>query len=151
MNPRALRNHISDDAIIRRALSRLDGVKQTGAGRYIAKCPAHDDRSPSLTLRETNDGRVLLHCFSGCATEDVLAAVGLTFSDLFPETRIDHHGPRERPAFYAVDVLRALAHEALVVACAADAMHRGETLAAANVERLGVAMARIREGVDYVA
>jgi hypothetical protein len=56
-------------------LSRLDGVRQTGPDRWIARCPAHDDGRASLSLRELDDGRVLLHDFAGCAVEEVLAAV----------------------------------------------------------------------------
>lgn len=56
-----------------RVLDRLDGVRPTGTGRWIAKCPAHPDRSPSLSIRETDDGRVLLHDHGGCDTENVLA------------------------------------------------------------------------------
>ena len=61
-------------------------ARPAGEGRWTAKCPAHEDRSPSLSIRETSDCRVLLHCFAGCETQDVLSAVGLTFSDLFPES-----------------------------------------------------------------
>lgn len=63
-------------------LQRLDKVKKTGKG-YQARCPAHDDKSPSLSLREGDDGRVLLHCHAGCATADVVAAMGMTLADLF--------------------------------------------------------------------
>ena len=65
-------------------VSRLDGIKETGPGRYLSRCPAHDDRSPSLAIKDGDDGRVLLHCFAGCETEDVLSAIGLTFSDVMP-------------------------------------------------------------------
>jgi hypothetical protein len=51
----------------------------------MAKCPAHQDRTASLSIRETDDGRVLINPFCGCDTGDVLDAVGLTFQDLFPE------------------------------------------------------------------
>lgn len=60
-------------------LSRLDGVKRTGPGRWIARCSAHDDRHASLSVRELDDGRVLVHDFAGCSVEEVLAAVGMTF------------------------------------------------------------------------
>ena len=46
-------------------LSRLDGVKKTGHGQWIARCPAHEDRSPSLSIAEKDD-RVLVHCHAGC-------------------------------------------------------------------------------------
>jgi len=46
-----------------RLLDRLDGVKRVADGRWMAKCPAHEDKRPSLSIRETDDGRVLLHCY----------------------------------------------------------------------------------------
>ena len=51
-------------------------------GKWVALCPAHKDRSPSLAINETDD-RLLLHCFAGCETKHVAAAVGLDMSDLF--------------------------------------------------------------------
>lgn len=77
-------------------LDRLDGIRRTKPGSWVARCPAHDDRGPSLSIRETDDGRVLVHCFAGCDTESVLDAVGLTFSDLYPE-RLHHHRAPTRP------------------------------------------------------
>ncbi len=80
---------------IDRLLERLERVKATGPGRWSACCPAHDDKSPSLAIRELGDERVLLHCFTGCSTADVLAAVGLEFADLFPpdSRAIGHANP----------------------------------------------------------
>ena len=65
-------------------LARLDGARQIGADRWQARCPAHEDRSPSLSIRITDD-KLLVHCFSGCAPDDILAAVGLTWRDLFSD------------------------------------------------------------------
>jgi len=65
-------------------LPRLDKVREMAPGRWMARCPAHEDRSPSLSIRQADD-RLLIHCFAGCAAEDVLTAVGLTFEDLFDE------------------------------------------------------------------
>ena len=45
-------------------------------------CPAHDDQTPSLSVREGEDG-VLIKCHTGCKTEDVVKALGLTMADLF--------------------------------------------------------------------
>lgn len=128
-------------------LSKLDKVKRTGPGRYLACCPAHDDKSPSLTVRELDDGRVLVHCFAGCSVEEILSAVGLTFSDLFPEKEI-HHGKPERRPFPAVDVLRAIAFEALVVYLAARALSTGNPLSDYDQERLLVAAGRIQAALD---
>lgn len=62
-------------------LEKLEGVRPGGTG-YVACCPAHDDREASLGISE-GDGSILVNCYAGCATSDVLAALGLTFSDLF--------------------------------------------------------------------
>jgi 5S rRNA maturation endonuclease (ribonuclease M5) len=50
-----------------------------------ARCPVHDDKTPSLCASLGDDGRGLLHCQAGCRTEDVVAAIGLAMSDLCPE------------------------------------------------------------------
>jgi putative DNA primase/helicase len=60
-------------------------AKCSGKG-WIAKCPAHDDQKPSLSINEGADGRALVKCHAGCSTDDVLATLGLTRRDLFPAT-----------------------------------------------------------------
>jgi hypothetical protein len=60
--------------------------RRAGEGRWMALCPAHDDRNPSLSIRETRD-RVLIHCFAGCPTEAVLDALRLGWGDLFEAER----------------------------------------------------------------
>ena len=68
-----------------RVVPLLRGVKEIRRGEWTARCPAHDDKLPSLTVRETDDGRLLMHCFAGCGTSEVLGALGLAFTVLFPE------------------------------------------------------------------
>ena len=53
-----------------------------GKGKWMARFPAHRDKSPSLAIKEAED-RVLIHCFAGCETTDVTAAIGLNVADLF--------------------------------------------------------------------
>ena len=78
-------------------LNRLDGVRQTAPNKYQAKCPAHDDRSPSLAIK-CSDGAILIKCFAGCDTAQILANVGLTFNDLFPcKTARDFDQTKPRP------------------------------------------------------
>ena len=64
-------------------LSCLDKVKARGDGKWMARCPAHDDRTPSLSVSRGGDGRALLHCFAGCAFRDVLAAIGMEEREAF--------------------------------------------------------------------
>jgi putative DNA primase/helicase len=54
-------------------------------------CPAHDDRRPSLSVREGADGRLLLKCHRGCSLEEILAALGLVERDLFPDGEREDH------------------------------------------------------------
>src|SRR5262245_37723375 len=63
-------------------LSRLEGVKRAG-NQWQAKCPAHEDRRASLSLKRGDDGRVLVHCFAGCSTKDICGALGISDVDLF--------------------------------------------------------------------
>ena len=128
-------------------LSKLDKVRRTGSGTYQACCPAHDDRGPSLSIRELDDGRLLLYCFAGCSVDSVLGAVGLSFDDLFPE-RVMPHGKPERRPFPAADILRAVAFECTVILCAASAILAGEPLGSVDRDRIALASARIQAALD---
>jgi hypothetical protein len=70
-------------------LDRLDKVRQTSRDRWVACCPAHDDKTPSLQVTQANE-RVLIHCFAGCGGNEVLESVGLDFSVLYPEDQQDY-------------------------------------------------------------
>jgi len=61
-------------------------ARRVSPGRWIAKCPAHRDRAPSLTISDGREGRVLLHCFAGCPVEAILRHAGLSMGHLFPST-----------------------------------------------------------------
>ena len=73
-----------DQPVVAMFLSRLKGVRAGSGGRYVALCPAHDDRSPSLSIASGRDGRVLIKCHAGCRPEEILSALSLSWSDLFP-------------------------------------------------------------------
>ena len=86
---------MSNPAPVDNLLTKLDGVKRTGDGKYEARCPAHDDAHASLCIGTGDDGRALVTCQAGCSTADVLAAVGLKMSELFPPK---DNSPRRPPA-----------------------------------------------------
>lgn len=69
-----------------RITSRLEAVKTTGPGQWMGRCPAHEDRNPSLSIRQIGN-RARVHCFAGCDDVDVLAALGLQVRDLWDEVR----------------------------------------------------------------
>lgn len=133
-------------------LDRLDKVKENGPGRWLACCPAHQDRSPSLAVRETSDGTILMKCFAGCPTGDVLAAIGLELKDLFPERDNDAYSKSKRPGERWVprDVLAAVAREALIALLAAEAVHSGTLLSDDDRNRLAVAAGRLRAAAREV-
>ena len=64
-------------------LARFQGVRRNGEG-WIARCPAHEDRSPSLSIHE-RDGTILLYCHAGCTVEAVCAAAGIEMRELFSD------------------------------------------------------------------
>ncbi len=129
-------------------LSHLDRVRRTGPDRWNACCPAHDDKGPSLAIRETDDGRVLVHCFAGCSVHEVIGAVGLDLSALFPQRESSKHFVKsERRPFPAADVLRCIAFEALVVAAAGAALLSGHPFTELDRERLILAVGRIQSAL----
>ena len=65
-------------------LERLQKVRPKGHNQYHAQCPAHQDSSPSLSIKCLSDGRTLIHCFAGCSAHDVLTSVGLDWDALYP-------------------------------------------------------------------
>src|SRR5215213_5321 len=69
---------------VEKVLDKLDGTRESN-GSWKALCPAHEDREPSLSVAEGDDGRALLKCFAGCDTENIVGALGLEMKDLFEQ------------------------------------------------------------------
>lgn len=66
--------HDEYDLTVDEVLDRLDGVVPRGPREWVAKCPAHDDKNPSLSIVEVDEG-FLIHCFAGCTYHDVMEAI----------------------------------------------------------------------------
>ena len=79
-------NPVDETMAVFRAAGRK--VKRNKGG-WLVSCPGpsheHGDRNPSLSVDVGKGGQVVLYCHAGCSIDDVLAAVGLTFGDLFPD------------------------------------------------------------------
>lgn len=123
-------------------LAHLQGVRVTGPDRWIARCPAHEDRAPSLSIREAED-RTLLHCFAGCSPLEVVESIGLTLTDLFPSRST----AMRRQRIPAADALRCIDAEATLVLVAARALSDGEVLESDMIARIARAAGRISEAV----
>lgn len=67
-------------------LSRLN-TRETGKGRWQAKCPSHKDSLPSLSIIEYPDSSCSVKCWAGCDTKQIMESIGLEVQDLFPEQR----------------------------------------------------------------
>jgi len=131
-------------------LSRLEKVRKgTGHNTWLACCPAHDDKSPSLAVRELDDGRVLLHCFASCCAEEVLVAVDLDMAALFSGKPTSHVSKPECRPFSVADALRAIWFEGLVIHAAGNAMLSGEFTEGDRV-RLNFAVSRVGAALDTV-
>lgn len=129
-------------------LSHLSKVRKMGPDRWMACCPSHQDKSPSLSIRETSDGRVLLHCWTGCGAVEILESIGLTFDALFPE-RLTDHSPRVRQPFSHREAMAGLVPEVMFVAAASSDMLKAP-LNKANHDRLVIAVSRLAAASSYV-
>lgn len=127
-------------------LNLLEGVRQTGPHSWIARCPAHDDKSPSLSLREHDDGRWLMHCFAGCDAIDICGAIGIELADLFPD-RLYHKAKPAPMRMSASDAFKCLAREAGVVAIAAADIAEGRPLDDRDSRRVVEAAGRIGDAL----
>jgi len=124
-------------------LSRLEGVRPTSRDSYVARCPAHKDRSPSLRVTCVPDGRVLIHCFAGCGVDQVLGAIGLELSDLFPpKVPDDARPPRIARPYTSREAVRALYRELTVAWVILADVASGKELTPADRRRAGLARDR---------
>lgn len=126
-------------------IARLNGVKETGRGKWQAVCPSHDDKHPSLNIKERDDGALLLKCWAGCSAGEIVSAVGLELADLFPKSdNFDQtRAPRrEMRPWSALDVLRALTHEVTIVAVCAGRLNSAG-LTPEDAARLSLATQRL--------
>ena len=130
-------------------LAKLDRVRKAGDG-WSACCPAHKDRSASLSIGIGADGRVLLHCFAGCHALDVVQALGLTIADLFPERPRGTDSPEDRRRrrmaarqHQWASALPLLEFESRIVLIAAGDILAGRPLSDDDLARLRTAVERI--------
>ena len=120
-------------ACLEKVLSRLNEVKSAGQNKWKACCPAHDDKNPSLSLSQSVDGKVLLHCWAGCSAADITTAIGLELRDLFPGESHSRSGPS----------LAAKQFEVMIIGIALSNLRQGKPLSASDRERFELAKKRL--------
>ena len=142
-------------AHINTLLNKLEGVKSTGNGKWLAKCPAHDDRNASFGIKLTDEGNILLNCFAGCDKESILGSIGLTFSDLFPPRpeRFDYARPKSRPPkFSAHEIVKLAVFESTLIVLAMRQLMTSGKISPADLRRVNTAidtLGEIEKEVNY--
>lgn len=119
-------------ACLDKVLNRLEKVKSAGADKWKACCPAHDDKHPSLAISETSEGIVLLKCWAGCTTKEIVAVIGLELRDLFPGDKQPRRGPSKA----------AIEHERMVFRIGQSLQEQG-SLAGDDLVRFNLAKQRL--------
>jgi hypothetical protein len=129
-------------------LSRLDGVRQVRSNQWMSRCPHHNGDGTSLSIKNEDNGYILLYCFAHeCEAGDILSAVGMTVSDLFPERLSDRTYRPAKHAVPATDVLRVMKHELTVVEILISDFYAG-TLDFAAIDRALICAQRLQKALD---
>ena len=123
-------------------LPLLNKVHLLKPSQWVACCPAHDDRNPSLKITEAGDGTLLLKCWAGCPAAQIVAAIGLDMRDLFPDG--GQRSSRQGPSRAAVE------HERYIVAIGLSLQARGEKLPKSDLDRLEMARRRLAQREERV-
>jgi len=122
---------------------RVDQLKELPPGRYRRKwqcrCPAHDDKTPSMGIAEVDDGRILVHCFSGCSPLAIVESLGLELKDMFPYTE------NFKPLWKDRDMRKAVTTDDYFVAVVEGAIKNGERVSIEDRRKFLSAKKRIRE------
>ena len=135
-------------ANITKILDLLTKVKSKGSDRWVACCPvpAHEDKSPSVSVRYVDD-RILLHCFVGCSVDEIVASMGLTLADLMPERQGNYQHSKIR-RIPAIDILEFMAFEGLIIAIAGADFIKNGSLTEKDFERMKLAVVRMQDAVQ---
>ncbi|MGJ0429732.1 hypothetical protein [Methylobacter sp.] len=118
-------------------LDKLEGVRKNGANKWLCKCPAHTDRSPSLGIKLLDDDKILINCFAGCSASEIVSAIGLTLSDLMPEKPQGYDRTRARvPRFSKSEMSDRLLHESIILGLGIRQLLNGKELSPADLESI---------------
>ena len=113
-------------------------------GQWSSCCPAHEDKSPSLSVRETPEGAVLLYCFAGCEVYAIVTALGMDISELFPPRKLSGQEPKRiQRLLTAGQALELLDAESNLVAIAATNVAKGIALTTNDLNRIKQAAGRV--------
>ena len=133
---------------IENILSRLQGVKKTGNNSWLARCCAHEDRSPSLSISEKDNGIILLHCFAGCSIDEITGAVGLEVKDLMPDNLGFHRVKPLRMKVNPRDALYAVRDDMTEALVYMKRMQRNEVISMDDSLRFSRIVGRLQMAIE---
>lgn len=126
-------------------LHRLDKVREMGTpGKWMARCPAHDDKTPSLSISLRCES-IALYCHAGCSTEDVLDSIGLTFSDLYRKEKANYQAAIANRGKKSHRHLNPYDVDVMVLRLAKEDLEAGRALSVEDMARVALAAERVRE------
>ena len=121
--------------MVEELLDKLEKVRSTGRRKWVACCPVHGDKNPSMSIAD-KDGRVLCHCFScGANGLDVVQALGLSPSVLFEKPLEQGYIPKR--------VYEELEMDRLVLAGYEEMKKSGKPLSYKDFKRIRLATNRV--------
>ena len=123
-------------------MNHFDGVRETGNGQYSCRCPAHEDKSASLGIKQGDGDRILLNCFAGCDVKSILESAGLDWKDIMNEENLYQ---AEKHKFNPFAVLKMLRDEVLVIGLSSVDIRNGKPLNDVDHDRLLKAVGNVRD------
>lgn len=129
-------------------LSRLHQIKtkkpnRAGCRQWQALCPSHPDKTPSLTITECADGTVLVKCWSGCTTDEIVNAISLELKDLFVQQPDKQSYSDRAPKKKICPSKEAIEHEQLIIQIAQSHLKKGDVLTPTDHQRYQQAKKRL--------
>ena len=123
-------------------MNNFDGVRETGNGQYSCRCPAHEDKSASLGIKQGDGDRILLNCFAGCDVISILESAGLEWKDILPNNKLYQ---AEKYGFNPYAVLKAIRDEVLIIGLSSVDIRNNKPLNDKDHDRLLKAVANVRD------
>jgi len=130
-------------------LARFSKVYQSGTDQYQCLCPVHNDKNASLGIKFQDD-KVIMHCFAGCQTEDILKSIGLTWNDIMPNSVDDDWKPSHRIKFNPYAVLKSMQDDYLYIMLSAIEIRKGNQLTEEDMDKLDKIAMKHKEIYEYL-
>lgn len=132
-------------------IGRLSKVRRIGEGRYVACCPVHSDKSPSLSVTQKTDGIILAHCFGcGAGGVDICNALGIDPASLFPPTDNPKYEKRNRNGFSAWQLLNVLRTDLIRLLVVANDLKKLNALSSDDRDFIAEIILRLNDGLTYL-